>query len=1017
MTRRRRRRGRTTATTRCTRSSTRTAAPPPTPTTTPATSRPRRRRKAPRRLSTYFDNGWLKTLVEPRGNAIGATASDYTWTYAYDAAGNRTSAAHPDGGTTTSTYDALNRLTETVDPLSHHWLRDYDDAGNLVYTKDPLNQERTYTYDGENRVTSETDERGKTTDFGYDEDGNRTSLVAPDGATTSWTYTHDNRLETMVEARGNASGATPADFTWTYATDAAGNLTEVADPLGNDTDATYDRVGNKLTETDPNNHTTSYHYDSLNRLDQVTGPDGGVTSYGYDAAGNLTSRTDDNTHQTQYLYDDDNRLEQITDPATRVWNYHYDENGNRTVVETAAGTATLTAGDGTITASYDRMNRPTVLDYSDATPDIGYGYDAAGRRTSMTDSGGSVTFGYDNANHLTGITRGSATTSFGYDDAGNVDAITYPDTTSVTKTYDDNERLETVVQAAGTTTYTYDEASNLATVTGVDGSVQTNTVDEAGRLAGVANTNGATTISDYARTLDPAGNPTQLAITRGVTTSTETYQYDDNDRLTKVCYAASCSGTPNSIAYTYDKIGNRQTDVRTGVANPGTTSYAYDAADQLTSTTKSGTPTTYSYDANGNQTAAGATTYSYDLANHLTSSTIGGVTTNYAYDGDGLRRATTAAGTTTNLYWDPTSGISQPLLERTTGGTLVRRYTHGSSPLTITTSAGSYAYHVDPLGSIADVTDTTGAVKLSYTYEPFGADIQTAAGGAPTNPLRFTAGYRDPDTGTYSLHARQYDPTTGRFHSTDPLAPAIDDPYVANYIYVNNQPLILVDPTGQGWGDVVDAVGGAAGGLKDAAATGVDASVGAAQAVGTYVVEHPRETVVYGAAAISLAAGQPGLAFLIIDANATYEAVREDGLGAGAVTAAASIVPIPGAGKLARFCPKLLAKILGRGATRAVPHGLQDASDAAFKASKGPINISRKHYPDAGVLTANLGRVSILTRPSAKRCDRPPRCSDLTGTPLVISSPAIVSTQTWDEPLERVAKRAFEQSCLRTAES
>jgi YD repeat-containing protein len=37
----------------------------------------------------------------------------------------------------------------------------------------------------------------------------------------------------MVEARGNASGANPADYTWTYQYDEAGNRTGVTDPLGN----------------------------------------------------------------------------------------------------------------------------------------------------------------------------------------------------------------------------------------------------------------------------------------------------------------------------------------------------------------------------------------------------------------------------------------------------------------------------------------------------------------------------------------------------------------------------------------------------------------------------------------------------------------------------------------------------------------------------------------------------------------------------------------------------------------
>jgi RHS repeat-associated protein len=61
--------------------------------------------------------------------------------------------------------------------------------------------------------------------------------------------------------------------------------------------------------------------------------------------------------------------------------------------------------------------------------------------------------------------------------------------------------------------------------------------------------------------------------------------------------------------------------------------------------------------------------------------------------------------------------------------------------------------------------------------------------------MRFSGEYLD-DTGLYHLRARQYDPTTGRFRSTDPLAPAIEDPYVSAYVYVGNQPTVFVGPSG-----------------------------------------------------------------------------------------------------------------------------------------------------------------------------------------------------------------------------
>lgn len=65
--------------------------------------------------------------------------------------------------------------------------------------------------------------------------------------------------------------------------------------------------------------------------------------------------------------------------------------------------------------------------------------------------------------------------------------------------------------------------------------------------------------------------------------------------------------------------------------------------------------------------------------------------------------------------------------------------------------------------------------------------------------LRFAGELRDSDTGLYHLRARQYDPATGRFLTTDPLAPKLSEPYPSTYVYAGNRPTALVDPSGMGY--------------------------------------------------------------------------------------------------------------------------------------------------------------------------------------------------------------------------
>ena len=86
-----------------------------------------------RKTSYDYDTaGQLSTLVEPNGNAGGATASDYTWTYDYDDAGNQTTAAHPDGGTLEIFYDELNRPYQWDDALDHRTSVSYDNNSNIT---------------------------------------------------------------------------------------------------------------------------------------------------------------------------------------------------------------------------------------------------------------------------------------------------------------------------------------------------------------------------------------------------------------------------------------------------------------------------------------------------------------------------------------------------------------------------------------------------------------------------------------------------------------------------------------------------------------------------------------------------------------------------------------------------------------------------------------------------------------------------------------------------------------------
>jgi RHS repeat-associated protein len=90
--------------------------------------------------------------------------------------------------------------------------------------------------------------------------------------------------------------------------------------------------------------------------------------------------------------------------------------------------------------------------------------------------------------------------------------------------------------------------------------------------------------------------------------------------------------------------------------------------------------------------------------------------------------------------------------------------------------------------------------------------------------FRFTGEQRDSESGLYYLRARYYDPQTGRFLGRDPLGGWLLNAQSQNrYTYVNNNPVLLIDPTGfcgildpaDCVDDVVECVGNSFDCLKD----------------------------------------------------------------------------------------------------------------------------------------------------------------------------------------------------------
>jgi RHS repeat-associated protein len=386
--------------------------------------------------STDYDlAGRVVKVTDPNGNATVAeydlagrqiTAKDLNSSgvvqrissYGYDPADNPTSATSPEGHVTRQTFDALNRLTSLIEPVS---------AGESI-----------------------------TTSFGYDATGARTRLTDGRGNATWTSYNSLGLPETVTEPATTAH-PNPADRTWTHLYDAAGNQVATLQPGGVRIDRTFDHLGRLTTET---------------------GAGGGAASaertFGYDLADRLTTAGD-----LTIGYNDRGLPLQISRGATQESAYSYDALGNPTQRIDAAGTLTYgydpasrlktitaTSGQaGTQSFDYDALDRLTAQTLKNGSgtelAKITYGWDKDDNLTTKTTSGlagaGTNTYTYDHANRLTSwTTPGGITTAYEWDAAGNRTKAG-----DKTYTYDERNRLTSGDDA----TYIYTPRGTLATQT------------------------------------------------------------------------------------------------------------------------------------------------------------------------------------------------------------------------------------------------------------------------------------------------------------------------------------------------------------------------------------------------------------------------------------------------------------------------------------------------------------------------------------------------------------------------
>ena len=210
------------------------------------------------RTSVKDPNGNVTTYGYDAINRVTSKSDPLTntWAYAYDLAGNRISATDAKGQTIQYTYDAAGQLTAINYPGTEPDVSfTYDLTGQRLSMTDELGT-TTWTYDNLNRPVSVTDAFGKTISYEYDAAGNRMELTYPDSKTVTYTYDDVNQLTSVTDWDNQNTN---------YTYDDAGRVTSVSLPNGVTSQYTFDNAG-QLTGLQHNLGTSplaaySYTYD------------------------------------------------------------------------------------------------------------------------------------------------------------------------------------------------------------------------------------------------------------------------------------------------------------------------------------------------------------------------------------------------------------------------------------------------------------------------------------------------------------------------------------------------------------------------------------------------------------------------------------------------------------------------------------------------------------------------------------------------------------------------------------
>ncbi len=739
--------------------------------------------------------------LEKQWSPVDRNGRRVSFTRAYDTAGRLRGTANPRGKSVQLSYDARNRLQSYRDPLGNGGMWTYSENSDIKTVTDARSLATSFRYDDLGMQREIIDSRGIPRIADYDPDGRPLAyggLIDP--VSNLWQghsveYDVAGRVKQMD--RVSFTGAAPpnpddwvSEQSERMCYDAVGRLLAHTDGNGSIFQRRYDNRGRHIEDWLPPVGPAGwvrhqYKYNDDNLLVGVSEPMGGngparlqaeyrydgfnrqvefefeqsdhITRFSYDDNSNVCASEDivagSTVRRIDFTYDPRNRLLREDDNAGSVYEYGYDDNGNIVHIDEPAGRWEY---------AHDELDRPIRqtqrVDAINTDFVTGYHYDAVGDLTridlplipGMPQAPSQVRIQRQPDSYLASEVSIDGRPLLGnpqYDGSGRLTRWVQGGVLDHYDRYDNLGRLEERQVDAGANAIhqanvTYDDANNIVYVD--------DTVDDAFDIE--------VGLDARSRITSQAGaalagmwqyrwnHQDLLRAARSPTGVVRQFDYGADGAL------ASFGQGGRTVAYTRDDFGNRREDGRSR------SRFRFDARDRVVAVEQATGTIEYSYAHDGRRLSAGDKLFVY------------------------------TQGRLPAFELDVAGGVIQ--------GARYNGFVGDDLVLTQDARTGERRLFVtDRLASPVAETDGSGNLVAERAFDAFGRGLARSGRAAQSmsTDIGFQGNYWMPETETYLMHHRLYDPQTFSFISPDPLG---DRATGTRYGFAQGNPLRYTDRLG-----------------------------------------------------------------------------------------------------------------------------------------------------------------------------------------------------------------------------